>query len=481
MDKRRLLIAGMWIFAIVAIAAIYLNLEPEVEDVQTRSDSDAPTFGPDDRAEGGSRASLSVGEDEGALGRYRGGRRHTGRSPFRGPLRAERAWRYQAGGRITAQPVLADDGTIYIGTHARELHAVDGEGRERWRARLHQRIWSAAAVVDDTVYVGSDAGAFFALDRADGSTRWRVRVRDDADGAPAIGEDGTLYFTAGSHLLAADSDGHVRWRFAAAGPFLLSSPAIDSDGTLYLGSIDDHLYAIANDGRMRWSYESGGDISSSPAIGDDGTIYFGSDDQHIHAVDRDGHRRWRTHLDGYIRAPVALGRNGDIIAGVYGPRPRVVSLDAETGELRWYFPVTLSESSELGVASGPLVDADGNIYFGAHDDYVYGLSPNGELRWIHQTGADVDSAPILTEDGLLLVGCDDGYLYAIREATSPPDAGGADPDAGVADPDATEGGPGPENGHASDVADPEDDAREDAPGDAPEGGAPEDEAGSRPE
>jgi len=145
-----------------------------------------------------------------------------------------------------------------------------------------------------------------------------------------------------------------------------------------------------------------------------------------------GERRWRAHVDGYVRALVALGRSGDVIVAVYGPRPRVVSLDAEDGTERWFFPVTVSETSEIGVASGPLVDAEGNIYFGAHDDYLYSITGEGDLRWIHQTGADIDSAPVLTPEGLLLVGCDDGHLYAIEHdptASSSPDAG-APADAG---------------------------------------------------
>ena len=425
MDRRRLTIAGMWVAAIGAMAAIYLTLEPDRDDARTRDGDEAPTFvAGRDRAPAASRAELGV-EDEVASPRfYRGGRRHTGRSPFVGPARARRAWRYEAGGRITAQPVVGRDGTIFVGSHDHRFHAISPVGEGRWAVRLHQRVWSAAAVRDDgTVLIGSDADALFALDPEDGSTTWRVRAEGDADGAVTIGADGTAYFTAGPHLHAVAPDGTVRWRFEGRGPFLLSSPAIDADGTAYVGSIDDHVYAVAPDGRMRWEHRTGNDVSSSPAIGDDGTIYFGSDDQHVYALGRDGERRWRTHVDGYVRAPVALGRNGDIIAGIYGPRPRVVSLDADDGSLRWYFPVTVSDSSEIGVASGPLVDAEGNVYFGAHDDYVYSVTDDGRLRWIHQTGADVDSAPVLTREGLLLVGCDDGFLYAIEEGAEEVEAG----------------------------------------------------------
>ncbi len=413
----------MWIAAIGAIVGIYLTLEPEVEDVRTREGGEARTFvAGEDLVEGPSRIGLAVGADPGAIGEYRGGVRHTGRSRLRGPASAARAWRYEVGDRISAQAVIGDDGTIFVGGHDRQLHAVTSAGEPRWTAPMHHKVWSAAAVIGETVFVGSDADAFFALDAATGRTRWRVRAEGDADGAPTIGPGDLLYFTAGPHVYAITRDGTLRWRFQGRGPFLLSSPAIDSDGTLYVASIDDHVYAIAPDGRMRWAYEAEGDISSSPVIGDEGLIFFGSDDEHVHAIDRDGNRRWRAHVDGYVRAPVALGRRGDVLAAVYGPRPRVVSLAADDGELRWYFPVGATDSSELGVASGPVVDRDGNLYFGAHDDFLYALSADGDLRWIHQLGGDVDADPLLARDGVLIVGCDDGYLYAIVEG-APEDAG----------------------------------------------------------
>ncbi len=432
-NRRRMIIAGMWVVAFGAIGAIYWNLEPKVDEVRTREGGDAPTFVVgEDVAEPSSRLGLDVAPAQSSNASYRGGPRHTGQSPFRGPTTPSRAWVYDAGGRITAQAVIGDDGAIFVGAHDHRFHALSADGEPVWAVDLHERVWAAAAVATDTVYVGSDADALFALDRRTGEIRWRIRVEGDADGPPTVIGD-TVYFTAGPHLYAVSTEGELRWRFQARGPFLLSSPAVDSDGTIYVGSIDDHLYAVAPDGRMRWDYETGDNISSSPVIGDDGTIYIGSDDQRVHALDRDGARRWSVDLDGFVRAPLALGRNGDVIVALYGPRPRVVSLDAQTGELRWYFPVGSTDSSEIGVASGPLVDSEGSIYFGAHDDFLYALSGDGRMRWIHQVGADIDAAPILRDDGVLIVGSDDGSLYAIAASEeSEPGAGDA-ADAGAAD------------------------------------------------
>jgi outer membrane protein assembly factor BamB len=119
-------------------------------------------------------------------------------------------------------------------------------------------------------------------------------------------------------------------------------------------------------------------------------------------------------VGGYVRAPVALGAGASVIAGVFGPRPRIVSLAASDGRIRWEFAVTVADSPQLGIASGALVDVDGNIFVGAHDDYLYSLTPDGELRWALATGGDVDGSPVLGTDGTLFVGADDRRMYALR-------------------------------------------------------------------
>jgi outer membrane protein assembly factor BamB len=98
----------------------------------------------------------------------------------------------------------------------------------------------------------------------------------------------------------------------------------------------------------------------------------------------------------------------------YGPRPRLVDLDGGDGRVVWFFPVTVTDSTEVGVHSGALVDSAGDIYFGAHDDYLYAITASGEMRWIFSAHGDVDGPPILTPDGTLIFGADDGLLYALR-------------------------------------------------------------------
>src|SRR5262249_22489661 len=161
----------------------------------------------------------------------------------------------------SAQAVVGEDGTIYVGDHQGRFHAVRPDGTRRFRVDTHGPIWSAAAVTEHAVFVGSDADAVLSAGPANGRAIFRLHTAGDADGAIGIAPDGTLRFAAGRALYATDPDGTLRWRFRARGMFVLSGPAIDGDGTSYIGSTDHHLYAIASDGRLRWDFRADSEIT----------------------------------------------------------------------------------------------------------------------------------------------------------------------------------------------------------------------------
>jgi outer membrane protein assembly factor BamB len=414
-SRRTLLLLGLWAAAFLAFAGAKWALdenepEPRVASAPIHRASAAA-------AAGGSRVALPVEAlPEGPPASYRGDRRHSGRSAALGPSAAALRFRFETGGRVVAQPVIGPGGRLYVGSLGGHLFAIEPDGRAAWEADLRGPIYGTPYVSPEgTVYVGSDAGFLFALD-AGGRTVFELATEAEADTGVTPGPEGRLYFAAGDDLWSITAGGEVRWRFRAGGK-IFTTPAVDQDGTIYVGSQDDHLYAVTPEGELRWAFAAGGDVDSSPVIGDGGTIFFGSDDRHFYAVDRDGRLRFRAPLDGMIRAPAALGADGSVLVGTYGPRPRVVALDAEDGETRWSFPVSPSDGAELGVASGPLVDRAGSVYFGAHDDFLYALTSDGHLRFAFEAGGDVDTPPILDREGTLYFGSDDGRLYALTGAS----------------------------------------------------------------
>lgn len=402
--KRLILMALMWIGALSGSWLVYRTKQPSPTPVATtRTTRQAP-----------SKLPASVGGN--TPSHYRLNPQHSAQSPHRGPTRGAVRWKYDLDARVTAQPVVGTDGNIYVGTHAGTFWALNSEGIVLWKRELGARVFAAAWVSDrGEIYVGTDGQGFFGLD-ARGNTRFQIDNDalgdEDADTAPTLAPDGTLRFTAGTTLYAIDTDGHTLWRFRANDK-IFTSPTIDAQGTAYFGTQDEHLYAVSAEGKLRFRFQTGGDVDTSPVIDGDGTIYVGSDDQSVYAISWEGTQRWATKLDGYVRGALALGPSGLLLATHWGQNSALVALDRATGAKRFRFAFAITDRPDTGVRGGALVDADGAIYVGSDDDYLYALTPEGKLRWAFGMGSDAEASTVLTSDGTLYAVSAKGMLYAI--------------------------------------------------------------------
>lgn len=172
----------------------------------------------------------------------------------------------------------------------------------------------------------------------------------------------------------AQAPGSIKWRFQAGGP-VGSSPALGADGTVYFTADDGFLYAVDPAGRQKWRVSVGRSAAdlrtSSPAIGDDGTVYVGGGTTdgtgQFHAVNpADGSLRWSTlggyavlpggpmvyrHADNFHSPSITL--DGRLVVTTRTGRVHVVAAD---GTLR--SDLSSANASER-VAS---VDHHGNVY-----------------------------------------------------------------------------------------------------------------------
>jgi len=237
------------------------------------------------------------------------------------------------------------DGTIYHASGA----AINPDGTEKWKLAEVASAASPAIDAEGVVYtVNSRINAV----RPDGTVKWSRWIGYSGRSAPAISEDGTIYFGGGYHpsFHAYSLDGTRRWIFHTDGS-VYSSPAIASDGTVYVGSTDGYLYAINPDGTLKWKFDTGGEVwtspvigyqdtiflaggagdvyainpdgslkwmfptwwpmSSSPVIGADGTIYVGNN-RRLHALRSDGTQRWSKYLDDGVQTPLTMGLDGTL-------------------------------------------------------------------------------------------------------------------------------------------------------------------------
>jgi outer membrane protein assembly factor BamB len=325
-------------------------------------------------------------------------------------------WSTAVGGPVEAQVTASpDEQTLYVASLGGELSALArADGAVKWTLDLHERAYATPCVADDgTVYAGSDAKKLVAVS-PEGRVRWSLETDGEADTGPVLAPDGTVVFAAGRMVYGVTPLGFVRWRFTAKRK-VFTSPAVAPDGRVYFGSQDHRVYALTPQGGPAWNVDLGADVDGAPVIGPDGAVFVGTDGGEVVKLDGgDGHVLWRASLGGYVRGTLSATRAGSVLAGVYGPTPREVMLDAADGSVRLSFPVQGTGAREFGVHGGAVEDAAGALLFGAQDDDVYALDPGGDLLWSFRTGGDVDSPVTLLGDGSVVFGSDDGMVYLLR-------------------------------------------------------------------
>lgn len=140
----------------------------------------------------------------------------------------------------------------------------------------------------------------------------------------------------------------MKWRFAVDADYMNHRPGIGPDGSIYINDVKGRLYALSPDGGLQWVVDAlrgqvGLGAEGPVVVGDDGTIYV---------------------------AVNPVGPTTDIVA--YHP----------DGSLYWEFV----EPDSWGVAVGPAVGPDGNVYVAFYDidQDSFGITsftPEGQLRW----------------------------------------------------------------------------------------------------
>ncbi|MFI5336092.1 MAG: PQQ-binding-like beta-propeller repeat protein [Opitutales bacterium] len=252
----------------------------------------------------------------------------------------------------------------------------------RWRHNLGGPTWAAPVVCGETVYVGTEKGAFHAVRATDGRTLWTWQGTTRIDGAALVTEE-RVYFLDGSiSLVCLDrATGVLVWRTPLHNAALAGKPVPDNptfnhrsatpllaDGVLYAGSSDGGLYAVdAAAGNVLWRHEAHAPIFSTVTRSGPDTLLFGT-------------------MDG---SAVLLDR-----------RTRREILRVHTGG---------------GVVTAPLV-ADGCLVIGSRDYQLYGFHlADGTEAWRHSYWFSwVESSPVL-RDGLVYVGASDYRRVTVLE------------------------------------------------------------------
>lgn len=158
------------------------------------------------------------------------------------------------GGSVVGTPAW-DNGTLYVGTFAGEMLAIDAESAEiRWRTKTNGWVWGGPALRDGRLYFGDLNGTFYAMNAADGSIAWQLQPDGPIAETPLLKDD-TIYFaTASGTLYAVDLNGNITWSREVGGK--LYAPPQDGGDLILVAPVgkDELLVALDTNGNIRWSF-----------------------------------------------------------------------------------------------------------------------------------------------------------------------------------------------------------------------------------
>jgi len=358
---------------------------------------------------------------------------HSGTTDSSGILpQGKLKWVFSTGAPIHSSPAVVD-GTVYVGSQDSKLYALDAAtGAKRWEYKTGSWVESSPAVVNGVVYFGSNDGRLYALDAQSGEKLWDFRAKYFIKSSPAVA-DGVVYFGAGDYYVyALDAvKGEKLWDFEAKG-VVSSSPTV-ANGIVYIGSGRSFCYALhALDGRLRLHFKSYYPVYSSPAVSDE-IVYFSNSRGHLYAVD--GNARnwlWEHEIKPYwiqlwafgLPLPTPPPQSGFLwrleLGKTANSSPVVTDDTLYVGsdnklvaiDLESYQKCWEFETEGMVRSSPALVDT--TIYVGSEDGRLYAVdATTGEKLWDILTGDKITSSPAVA-DGTVYISSHDGNLYAIE-------------------------------------------------------------------
>ncbi len=294
-------------------------------------------------------------------------------------------------------------------------------GTTLWTLDVPGPLWAPMIHHDGLLCLGSDSGAFYAIDLESQSIRWQFGTEGKIrSGALVIGnhvvfasDDGQLYcltLRSGEEVWCFDlGSGDLDRVLPAKDPphgydYLHSTP-VHAGGRVFVGSADGSLYAVdADKGTKVWNFPTGGIVRSSPRVVA-GRVYFGSRDGCLYCVDAEsGEEVWKSQTKGIIQGSPSVVDDTVVI----GSRSaRLLAMDAESGDEVW----THVFEDGTWVESSPVVRG-GVVFSGTSDGQkLIALDhESGEVIWEFGTGGWSWATPTESE-GTVYIGALSAEAY----------------------------------------------------------------------
>ena len=279
--------------------------------------------------------------------------------------------------RLASEPVVAE-GRVYTIDSRATVRAFSADtGAQIWSTQVRgersptEALFGGGVAYDNgRIYATNGAGDTAAIDAATGAIAWMVKPGGPLRGAPTIGNDNVYVISQDSQLYALNAaNGETRWSgsgaFEQAGVFGSAAPAF-AQSTVVAGFSSGELTAYRyENGQVVWQdalARTGistvvgtiSDIDADPVI-DQGRVFAVGQGGRMVAVELiTGQRAWEINIAGISTPWVA----GDWLF-VMTDRAQLLAIARASGRIRWISqlpafrrPPRQSEASRSDIAAG---------------------------------------------------------------------------------------------------------------------------------
>ena len=302
-------------------------------------------------------------------------------------------WTFDPGAELRGRIATGANGSIYFITRDGVLHGLNSAGKETMR---RDADGSSPGLLPDGTVVAMSSKSELAAIGPGGATLWNLEIGESA--GPLAATDRAIYASAGADLVSVSTSGSLNWR-VSVGP--VTTAATTPDGVV-VGTSRGAVTALASDGAVVWMFTPDGGFSGSVAYADD-VVYAGSAGGGVYAIDlRTGDPIWHVNSAHAVTTGPAVAPSGTIFAGsdmIYGVSP--------DGQLRWKDPTLKpGEAGLFALGYDSVFDAaTGNV--GAV------FTGDGKYVWTSRSFGKITTAAS-SPSGMLYVGTSTGRIFAVR-------------------------------------------------------------------
>jgi outer membrane protein assembly factor BamB len=351
------------------------------------------------------------------------------------------AWRASIGegssnkAALASAPVVADGKVFTVDAQAVVRAFSADTGRELWRSQVRGEgsiggslFGGGVSYENGRLYATNGAGFAAALDAGTGSLIWQVRPGGPLRGSPTVANDNVYVVTQDNQIFALNpADGKTRWTSSAAveiaGVFGSAAPAA-AQGTVVAGFSSGELNAYRyENGRVLWqdalartsistAVTTLSDIDADPVI-DAGRVYAVGQGGRMVALELvTGQRVWEINVAGTATPWVA----GEWIF-VVTDDAQLLCIARATGRIRWMTQLQRwrDVKDKKGTISwvGPVLAGDRLIVANSAGQMVNVSPYDGTVQSTVNVGDRITLSPVVANNTLYLLN-DSGQLTAWR-------------------------------------------------------------------